>query len=345
MDAEADKLLAIELEAVVTAERAGDQSEEARHLSKAIGIDASDVRLLIRLGYALIDRHMIAEAKSVFNKALSIDKTAAGAYTGLGHCLVEIGEYGQAECSYRQAVSLSPTPSRWVFLGDVQLEQDNVAEAESSFQSALLLDPTYEEAYLNLGILTRDVDAEQAIEYFKRAIEIDSEYSLAFRELGFVLGRNGRHVDAIKAIHTAINLDPADYWAHIYLATSFELIGKIIDAEIEYQLACKIGRNDAAVDPHLFFARFYFKCGRHKEASLAVQEAIQVASDEVTQHLAIARCQMQIGDDIGSTQSLKKAQEVDTLNRSMKELRRTIQVGRGPREGAKSRVRSGEDLQ
>ncbi len=93
------------------------------------------------------------------------------------------------------------------------------SEAEECYRTAICLDSTYEEAYFNLGVLLRDDRPSQAQVLFEKALEFDADYAAAHRELGWVLHASGSDKETEGHLRRAVELDPDDAWAHIYVGS------------------------------------------------------------------------------------------------------------------------------
>ena len=79
---------------------------------------------------------------------------------------------------------------------------------------------TYEMLFIYGG--RQDDDArDKALAGAKKAVELDGSLSQAHRALGYAVWRSGNFVEAEKELHLAIQLDPKDPLAHLWLSNVF----------------------------------------------------------------------------------------------------------------------------
>jgi len=132
----------------------------------------------------------------------------------------------------------SPSPPGYCILANIYIKNDMFQEAISTCKKALEIDPNFEEAYYLLGEAIKDKSYEKAIEYYRKAIDLDNEYQLAWQALGRELIANKKSInEGIVALRKAIEIDPEDGWATIFLANALWRIGEIAEADKQYQLA------------------------------------------------------------------------------------------------------------
>jgi len=113
-------------------------------------------------------------------------------------------------------------------------------KAQVACETALTYDNNFEEAYYLLGEACKKNDRERAISNYRKAINIDNNYQLAWQGLGRELVANIAIMDeGIEALKKAILMDDKDGWAKIFLANALWRIGKINEADKQYQSALK----------------------------------------------------------------------------------------------------------
>jgi tetratricopeptide (TPR) repeat protein len=133
------------------------------------------------------------------------------------------------------------------FLGVALRNVGRNLEAEEAYRRATRIDSKYEEAYFNLAVLLRYDRPSEAKALLRRALELDSDYAVAHRELGWALhrrrrhGRRRRNAEVEGHLRRAIELEPGDSWAHIYLGTY--LWSDFDSAVAEFQTARELEPN------------------------------------------------------------------------------------------------------
>ncbi|MGO8836992.1 MAG: tetratricopeptide repeat protein [Limisphaerales bacterium] len=115
-------------------------------------------------------------------------------YIGLGLC--GLGQFAQAEAAYRHALTINPTDARvWNNLAGLLYEK-----------------------------LQRPAEGVRCLE---RALKINPDHKQSWSNLATMVGRLGRHQQALVCADRAIALDPKLVEAHLHKATAARALGKI----------------------------------------------------------------------------------------------------------------------
>ncbi len=255
----------------------------------------SELRLWTLLGSLQEDAGELELAIGSFRKALQCVPLHCYAHTGIAGCLYKLGDYAGAESAYRLAVEIEPTAGRWIYLGVASSRLGRADEAEKCYQNAVALAPENDEAHYNLGVTYRENEPERALGHLDRAIAIDARYQLAHRERGFVLGILGRIEESIASLKKAIELNPEDYWCHLYMAAAYREISHYETALQIYQYACKFSQPGDAT-PHYFLGKYLATLKRHDEAIKTLQKAEQLDASDTLVCRELAACYEAIGD-------------------------------------------------
>lgn len=137
-------------------------------------------------GVMLMTDNKLEEAATHFLRAVEIDRNATIAYFHLGTALYHL---------------------------------NNPSEAAKQFHFATLVLPQHAEAYLSLGVSLREADdddslGELALQQLLRATELSPHHALAYSYLGTSLYAQQHTDEALGALQTCIELDPAIAVAH-----------------------------------------------------------------------------------------------------------------------------------
>ncbi len=129
--------------------------------------------------------------------------------------------------------------------------QSTVAEVHSM---PLLRPPSREEMADRLTVAASRAFAEdrteRALELLERATVICPTWADAFESRGVILGRLGRHHEAIDQMHRLLEIDPSSVMAHSNLSLFFNHLGDIEAAERHLALATRVSfGGEAAADP------------------------------------------------------------------------------------------------
>jgi len=115
-------------------------------------------------------------------------------YIGLG--LSGLGQFAQAEAAYRHALTINPTDVRvWNNLAGLLYEK-----------------------------LQRPAEGVRCLE---RALKINPDHKQGWSNLATMVGRMGRHQQALACANRAIALDPKLVEAHLHKATAARALGQM----------------------------------------------------------------------------------------------------------------------
>lgn len=158
----------------------------------------------------------------------------------LGKAYNRAGLFEKAIESINNCLIKHPSAHGYCILANVYLENNRYSEAKIACKKAMAIEANYEEAYFLLGEALKKSSTVEAIKYYRRAIELDDNYQLAWLALGRELVGNKQTIDdGIEALKRAIELDPDDIWARLFLANAFWRIRRLADAEEQYEKAIK----------------------------------------------------------------------------------------------------------
>ncbi len=159
----------------------------------------------------------------------------------LGSAYVNAGKSDVGIALIRDSVADNPRAHGFCFLADAYLQLGDYESARSASKRAIAEDPSFEEGYYLLGEATRHFSQEEAIGYFRAAIKKDESYALAWQALGKELAANNDTLcEAILALRKAIELNPEDGWAMVFLANALWRMDRTDEAENWYQRAVSV---------------------------------------------------------------------------------------------------------
>jgi tetratricopeptide (TPR) repeat protein len=159
----------------------------------------------------------------------------------LGVALSKAGQDNEAIQMMKESLAESQRAYGYCMLSYVYLNCEQNDNAISACNTAIGLDPDYEEAYFLLGQALSKKSPVESIKCYRKAIQIDPGYQLAWKELGFALiAKMSTIQEGVVALKKAIQLNPHDCWAQIYLAYALWRIGIIDEAGNWYKSAIKI---------------------------------------------------------------------------------------------------------
>jgi Flp pilus assembly protein TadD len=199
----------------------------------------------LNLGLALLRDGRPREAEREVRRALEIRPDYAFARNNLGNLLRRRGEAAEAEEQYLAAIRARPGYAEpYVNLGNLAADRGDWTAAEARYREALAIRPGARDAAYNLAkalesqgrlpeaiaryeelvrrfpgdaLLPNDLgcarllagDAAGAERDLRRATEIRGDWEVAWYNLGLALEAGGDRDGAIRALETALSLEPA----------------------------------------------------------------------------------------------------------------------------------------
>jgi tetratricopeptide (TPR) repeat protein len=183
--------------------------------SLALGAGVSEPQVRYRLGSVLRSLGKADEAKEQFKITQAelqetSNKTLAAGKSLEAEAALKSGETQKAIDSYRQALEVTPKDPLLNFKLAMLLDStDNTAEEEALLQHAIESDPAFALAQNQLGYLeSREGDFASAEQHFRLAVQSAPGYAEAWVNLSAALGMESRFVEALKAVTSALKIDP-----------------------------------------------------------------------------------------------------------------------------------------
>jgi serine/threonine-protein kinase len=177
----------------------------------------------------------------------------------------------------------------------------NLDNAILSLQKSIALDPKFAVSYAQLGeafrlryLLTKDPQWLPAAEdNCRKSLQLNPDLPAAYVTLGF-LHRNRQQDLATQEFQHALALDPHDAAAESGLATVYESMGRLPEAEAAFQKAVALQPEDWERYDHL--GNFYDSHNRHQEAIDQFQHALQLTPDNTQVMVNLATAEIDAGD-------------------------------------------------
>lgn len=230
----------------------------------------------------------------------------------------QMGNYNLALAFTDSAEFAAPELADVYFMRGRILEKMEQRElASMAYQRVLALDPEYKGAYYNMGLAAfRSGMLREAIEFFskERAIE---ETPFVNLELGKVYAQLGEPDSARAAYEAAIEGDPTNASAYMWLGQLYEEIGDL-DKAIEYsQQGLEIKPDDP--DYNYIIGSQYLRQGENEKA---VEYLEPVASDLPWHQGAqynLGQALMQLGEESRARKYLAQADTAQQMQQALNE--------------------------
>lgn len=147
--------------------------------------------------------------------------------------------------------------------------------SEAAFRAAVASDPTNAEALANLGISLANLGrTEEAQKNLIESLRIDGDSAVAHFSLGVIYDRQGDDAAAIAQYRSAIERDPNNIQATVYLADAIMRTGGSLDAARWYRQALSKEPRSTRIALSLAFA--LIKAADHVEARKVLETALSL---------------------------------------------------------------------
>jgi protein O-mannosyl-transferase len=182
------------------------------YLEQAVRLEPANAAAQVNLGAALQKLGRFEEAANVYREALRLRPDDAGAHNNLGATLEQLGHLDQAAAEYRESLRRAPESSAThANLGRALLAMGRPDEAVAELSEALRLDPSLATTQYLLGTaLAEQGRVQDAVLAFQLALRdpVLRRAPEVHNDFGVVLGRLGRHADAVIEFREALRLNP-----------------------------------------------------------------------------------------------------------------------------------------
>lgn len=242
-----------------------DYPRAERELRAAIELDPSRFDAHLRLGIVLYRLQRWSDAIPPLEKAIEMKPAVIGDVQVLGHCYYELGKHEEALAAYGRVLAANPKNREALRGLGITLERlGRYDEAEDALRKAVALNPEADSFLLPLGrVLVRKKQYGAAVPYLEKARKIDPfDWEIEF-ELGRcykAMGQESKakeanerkeflrgHQEAIRQLKAKFLRNPNDLGAIVQLATRYDLIGDVSNAEQAWTRAVNLSRDDAMV--------------------------------------------------------------------------------------------------
>jgi len=107
--------------------------------------------------------------------------------------------------------------------------QGQFAQAEAAYRHALTINPTDARVWNNLaGLLYEKLQRPaEGVRCLERALKINPDHKQSWSNLATMVGRMGRHQQALACANRALALDPKLVEVHLHRATAAKALGQM----------------------------------------------------------------------------------------------------------------------
>jgi arylsulfatase A-like enzyme/Tfp pilus assembly protein PilF len=192
-----------------------------------------------------------------------------------GEAQLQASDWGNAEASLRRCLKLNPDFDQAMSALARALHQQNKDdEARQWVDKALQINPKNLKAWYQKGWMSMGLDPRVAMDAFDQALAVQPSFAMAHRDLGILLlqqqrypeaashlekaaelglgqprlynslgiaySRTGRYSSAVGVYKKALAKEPDYAEAHLNLSYAYQKLKRPVEAQTEYQTACKL---------------------------------------------------------------------------------------------------------
>jgi tetratricopeptide (TPR) repeat protein len=216
-------------------EKRGDLQAAAEAYQRAAQMDQTEDHLF-DFGNSLLQLDGYQQAAQIFAHAVTRHPAAGRLRVGLGIAQYSLGQYDDAARSFCAAADLDPSdPRPHMFLGEMYGVSVSLAdEITSRLARFVERNPSHAKGnyYYALALWKGRWGADPAIDlaliekHLTRAVKADPRLSTAHFQLGVLFSQQGRYPEAIRALRTAVAVQPGMAEAHYRLAGAYQRTGQ-----------------------------------------------------------------------------------------------------------------------
>jgi len=290
----------------------GHLDEALDAAKKAEALNLREVRIQTVLGFAYLTQIKIAAAKSAFEKAIALNSADPLPRLGLGLARIREGDLEPGRKEIEIAATLDPNNALIrSYLGKAYYEEKRDPQAAIQLDMAKGLDPNDPTPYLYDAIrkqtLNRPVEAlhdlQKSIELndnravYRSRFLLDNDLAARSVSLGRIYDDLGFQQLALVEGWKSVNIDPANYSAHRFLADSYAALPRSEIARLSELLLAQLLQplNNNPVQPRL---------GESAPAILAGSGPVDTSFNEFSQLFIRDRHQLLMAGVWGENETL-----------------------------------------
>ena len=237
------------LEAAKASRQKNDLEAAARGYAQATKLAPEQTETWIGLARAQRDMGDLDSAEQSFQKAISKDSICFSAYLGLAGILTKKNHAPEAfELLAKASTKAKDLKDRGVnkvnvffFLGEIELELNNLAEAVGFFEESCDADPANSQTAEAAGIMLDKAGYDlEAMLFYNRALELDPELAHIYNRIGISYRKQDKKQLALEFFLKALSFHPTDEHLIFNIARIYWEQGKSEDAMVQLREALKI---------------------------------------------------------------------------------------------------------
>jgi tetratricopeptide (TPR) repeat protein len=317
-----------ELLGLVYASLSQDTKAET-HLKTAVQLKPDSAIARTNLGTSLLHAGKTALAGEQFLKALQLDPKSFDTNRNLGQYYIQTGKIGEAQPLLEQAQRIKPdsydngydlamadlllnrladarqsvqriitihdTGELHNLLGQIDEKDGKFLAAANDFEAAAHLDPTEENLFDWGSEMLLHRTYEPAIAIFRQASNRFPKSPRVHIGLGLALYSRGKYDEAVQALLTAADLDPADPRCYVFLSKAYDSSPQQADDVIQhFRRYVELRPNDARAQ--YYYAMSLWKGKRAGDTNVDLQTVQSLLQKSIALDNNLPEAHVQLGD-------------------------------------------------
>jgi tetratricopeptide (TPR) repeat protein len=196
-----------------------------------------------------LEKGLLDEAITHYQKAIEIKPNYAKAYNNMGIALKTRGNLGSAIQHYSLALFFNSEDSKTNY--NLAIAYDELGDTQRAiieYKNAISKNPGYAQAHYSLGnVYDRLRETIEAKFHLQEAIRILPTHTLANNNLGIILAGQGLYEDAIFRFENAVRLQPDFQGAYVNLGNAYLSINNVEKACQYFKISIDINIESSGV--------------------------------------------------------------------------------------------------
>ncbi len=208
-------------------------------LDKGVAASPRNAQAVSLKGFVLAANNRTSEAIVQFDQAISIDGALGNAWLGRGLCLIRQGKSKEGRQDILTAASLEPNRAMLrSYLGKAFSNERDLGRARSELDLAKKLDANDPTSWLYSALLAQqdnrlndavsDLEKSQDLNdnrrIYRSRLLLDQDRAVRGANLAAIYRDNGMTDWSVREASKAVNADPANASAHLFLANSYDAL-------------------------------------------------------------------------------------------------------------------------
>ena len=274
---------------------AGKTALAGEQFQKALQLEPKSFDANRNLGQYYIQVGKIAEAQALFEQAQHIKPDSYGNGYDLALADLLLGRLSEARQQAQQILKTRDTGELHNLLGQIDEKDGKFVEAANDFETAAHLDPTEDNLFDWGSEMLLHRTYEPAIAVYQQGTTRFPKSPRLYIGLGLALYSRGKYDEAVQALLTAADLDPADPRCYVFLSKAYDSSPKQADDVIQHlHRYAELRPNDARAQ--YYYAMSLWKGKRAGDANIDLQTVQSLLQKSISLDDKLPEAHMQLGD-------------------------------------------------